>query len=217
MTRVSLPRLSQRDKRAIFIGALVLALAILFFGWISPRLETIKRLDRAIASEAKRLEQVRGLYQAVMDLNEREARINDQIKKRTQEAFSVASVVEAMARESGLMEQVQYLKPEQGKVSEQFREMSVSLKMVEVSPSKFVDFLYRIESSDRVLRVRNLQIRLNAKESDKLDVSLTVSTLMPAWATPPKPTDGQAEGPEEMQTSPAVSPQGPPKGPNAKD
>jgi len=184
-------KLSSRDRRALVIGILVLAIVLLFFGWISPRLERIKRLDRAIASETRRLEQVRGLFQAVSELNEREARIREQMRKRTMDATSVASAVESLAKETSVMEQVQYLKPEQAKVSEQFREASVALKIVEVTLPKLVEFLYRVESSERVLRVKNLQVRLNPKDNSKLDVSLVVFTLVPAGAQPAKPEESK--------------------------
>ena len=179
-------KLSTRDKRALVVGILILGIVLLFFGWISPRLERIKRLDRAIASETRRLEQVRGLFQAVSELNEREARIQEQMRKRTMDVTSVASAVESLAKETSVMEQVQYLKPEQAKVSEQFREASVALKMVEVTLPKLVEFLYRVESSERVLRVKNLQVRLNPKDNSKLDVSLVILTLVPAGAQPAK-------------------------------
>jgi|YNPNPStandDraft_1061719.scaffolds.fasta_scaffold24652_3 type II secretory pathway component PulM len=179
-------KLSSRDKRALVVGILILGIVLLFFGWISPRLERIKRLDRAIASETRRLEQVRGLFQAVSELNEREARIQEQMRKRTMDVTSVASAVESLAKETSVMEQVQYLKPEQAKVSEQFREASVALKMVEVTLPKLVEFLYRVESSERVLRVKNLQVRLNPKDNSKLDVSLVIFTLVPAGAQPAK-------------------------------
>ncbi len=184
-------KLSRRDKRALVAGLLFLGIVLLFFGWISPRLERIKRLDRAIASETRRLEQVRGLFQAVIELHEREARIQEQMRKRTMDATSVASAVESLAKETSVMEQVQYLKPEQAKVSEQFREASVALKIVEVTLPKLVEFLYRVESSERVLRVKNLQVRLNPKDNSKLDVSLVIFTLVPAWAQPAKPEESK--------------------------
>lgn len=201
-----LSRLSRRDRRALILGLAVLTVAGVVFGWLSPTLDRIRRLDRAIASETQRLEQVRVLHQAVLELNEREAKVQEQIRRRTAEAFSVASVVEAIARESSVMEQVQYLKPEQARVSDQFREASVSLKMVEITPAQLIDFLYRVESSERILRVRNLQIRVNPKEAGKLDLTLTVFTLLPAGAgTKPletEATEAAQEPPKQSQQQP---------------
>jgi type II secretory pathway component PulM len=197
-------RLSQRDRRALLAGTVVLAAAMLIFMWLLPTLDRIHRLDRAIAVETKRLEQVRELHQAVSELNERETRVQEQIKRRSTESFSVASVIEAMAREAGLMEQVQYLKPEQGKISEQFREALVSLKIGEITPAQLVDFLYRVESSERILRVRNLQLRPSTKEKDKLDATFTVFTLVPATGGPRVPQE--ATEPQSAQ-EPATAPQ----------
>lgn len=198
-----LGKLSQRDRRALFAGITVLGVAMLIFLWLLPSLERIRRLDRAIAVEAKRLEQVRELYKAVSELSDRETRLQDQIKRRSTESFSVASVVESIARDAGVMEQVQYLKPEQGKLSEQFREALVSLKIGEITPTQLVDFLYRLESSERILRVRNLQLRPNPKEAGKLDATLTVFTLLPASAPARQPQ--QSEEPQLPQEAPEDS------------
>lgn len=203
MNRPSRLKLSSRDKRALLVGATLGVILLLIFGWILPTMDRIRRLDRAVASEAQRVQDVRRLHQALGELAEREARAQEQLKRRSSEAFSVASAIEGMARESKIMEQVQYLKPEQAKVSDQYREASVSLKAAELSPEQLVDFIYRVESSDRILRVRNLQIRTNPKEAGKLDVTLTIFTLLPATA-PMKPSEAEpASTPQEAPPAPA--------------
>jgi Tfp pilus assembly protein PilO len=195
MSRLPVIRLTARDRRALGAGIAAGLILLVLFAWILPTLERMRRLDRAVASERQRLQEVRRLHAALGELGEREARIQERLKRRASEAFSVAAVIEAMARESRIMEQVQYLKPEQAKVSDQYREASVSLKAVELSAEQLVDFLYRVESSDRILRVRNLQIRNHPKEAGKLDVTLTIFTLLPASA-PLKPTDLEPPPPE---------------------
>lgn len=205
MKNSPLDKLSQRDKRALLAGLSVLGVAMLVFLWLLPSLEKIRRLDRAIATEAKRLEQVRELHKAVTELGDREAKLQEQIRRRSTESFSVASVVESLARDAGVMDQVQYLKPEQGKLSDQFREGLVSLKISEITPTQLVDFLYRLESSERILRVRNLQLRPSPKDSGKLDATLTVFTLLPATA-PAKPTQ-QSQEPQLPQEAPENSKQ----------
>jgi hypothetical protein len=85
-----------------------------------------------------------------------------------------------MAREAKIQENVQYLKPDQAKFSDQYLEASVSLKVTEITPEQLVDFLYRIEASERLLRIRSLQIRNHAKSPGKLDATLKVFTLLPS-------------------------------------
>ncbi len=200
MIKSALGRLNQRDRRALLAGVGVLVLALLVFLWLLPSLEKIRRLDRAISLESKRLEQVRSLHQAVSELNQRETILQEQIRRRSTESFSVASVVENIAKEAGVMEQVQYLKPEQGKLAEQFREALVSLKIGEITPAQLVEFLYRLESSERILRVRNLQLRSSPKETGKLDATLTVFTLLPA--SPGARAPQEAKEPQPSQEAP---------------
>jgi len=192
-------RLSKRDKRTLLLGGILVGALLLTFGWILPSLERIRILDRALAAERERLQQVRQLHRAILELKEQEREAQEQLTRRLSEAFSVASVVEGMARESGIMEQVQYLKPEMAKVSEKYREASVSLKAGEISPEQLVDFLYRVESSERLLRIRNLQIRTSPKEAGRLDVTLTIFTLMPstAPAKTPEPEGPEPQGPDQ--------------------
>lgn len=137
-------------------------------------------MDQVIGRERQRLGEVRRLHRAFEALDKRAAVAEEQLQRRTQETFSIASVIEGMAREAEIQDQVQYLKPGQAKFSEQYREASVSLKVTEILVEQLVDFLYRIESSDLLLRIRSLQVRTHPKETGKLDVTLTVFTLLPA-------------------------------------
>jgi type II secretory pathway component PulM len=180
MNPLSKIRLSAREKRFLLGGCLVLFGLLLYLGWVAPTLDEIHRLERAIAADRQRLEEVRGLHRAFEALDKRKALAQQQLQRRTHESFSIASVIEGMAREVKIQEQVQYLKPDQAKFSDQFKEASVSLKVVEIQPENLVDFLYRIESSSHLLRIRSLQVRTHPKEPGKLDVTLTVFTLLPA-------------------------------------
>jgi hypothetical protein len=173
-------KLSEREKRIVILGGVAVAALFLIFGWISPTLEKIKNLDRGIVQQRRELQEVRQLYSDFQALGSREAKAQEELEKRTLESFSIASVIEGMARESKIEDRIQYLKPDQSQYSDQFQEVSVSLKVTEIQPEQMVDFLYRIESSNDLLRIRSLQIRSNPKEAGKLDVTLMVFTLLPA-------------------------------------
>ncbi len=194
-------RLSKRDRRTLLVGGILGGVLLLTFVWVLPSMERIRTLDRALAAERGRLQQVRQLHRAILELKGQEREVQEQLERRLSEAFSVASVVEGMARESGIMEQVQYLKPEMAKASDKYREASVSLKAAEISPEQLVDFLYRVESSERLLRVRNLQIRTSPKEAGRLDVTLTIFTLLPATAPAKAPEAVGPSGEEERSST----------------
>ncbi len=196
---IRLPTLSKRDKRTLMIGGILAGVLLLTFVLVLPSLERIRALDRALAAERGRLQQVRELHRAILELRDQEKEVQEKLERRLSEAFSIASVVEGMARESGIMEQVQYLKPEMAKASEKYREASVSLKAGEISPEQLVDFLYRVESSERLLRIRNLQIRTSPKEAGRLDVTLTIFTLLPA-AAPAKASEAMRPAGEEERS-----------------
>lgn len=199
--RLSTLRLSKRDKRTLLVGGILAGVLILAFVWVLPSMERIRTLDRALAAERGRLQQVRQLHRAILELKGQEREVQGQLERRLSEAFSVASVVEGMARGSGIMEQVQYLKPEMAKVSDKYREASVSLKAAETSPEQLVEFLYRVESSEHLLRIRNLQIRTSPKEAGRLDVTLTIFTMLPATAPAKAPDEARPSEEEERSST----------------
>jgi type II secretory pathway component PulM len=175
--------MTARDKRILLIGGAVIIAIIILFAWVLPTLEEIHRLDRAIVKERKTLNEVRKFHRIFLQMGEREALVQEKLRKRAQESFSIASVIEEIARESQLMEQVQYIKPDQGEVTGEYREASVSLKATQIDLDVLVDFIHRVESSDRILRIQSLQIRAVPKVPGKVDLTLTVSTLLPAEQT----------------------------------
>jgi hypothetical protein len=163
----------------LILGAVLLVAALVAAAWISPTLREIGRLNRAIERQQERYRELLRLHEEFLSVGRREALARKRLRDRLLEGFSIPSVIEGMARESGIQEQVQYLKPGQAPHSDLYREVSVSLKVSGISPQQLVDFLYRIESSERLLRIRSLQIRSASKEPGRLDITLTVFTLVP--------------------------------------
>lgn len=179
MSLLTALKLSPRDKRILIIGGIIIFTLTILFTVVLPNLEEIHRLDRAIAKEQKTLSEVRRSYEAFQEMGERQSLVQEKLRQRASETFSIQSVIQGMARESKLMEQLQYIKPDQGEMSGEFREASVSLKASQITLDVLVDFLHRIESSDMVLRIRSLQIRSLPNAPGRVDVTLTVSTLLP--------------------------------------
>lgn len=167
------------DRKVLILGAVILAAALMAVAWVSPTLREIGRLNRAIQRQEERYRLLLRLHEEFVSVGRREALARKRLESRLQAGFSIASVIEGMASDSGIQEHVQYLKPGQAPHSDQYREVSVSLKVSGISPQQMVDFLYRIESSDLLLRIRSLQIRSASKEPEALDITLTIFTLVP--------------------------------------
>jgi uncharacterized membrane protein YhiD involved in acid resistance len=172
-------RLSRRQKRTVLIGSCVAFLLVIIFAWVLPVLEEMDNLDRAIKRESKRLMEVRKLASTLMEINQKEVAVRKLIHQRKSRDFSLASVIETMARQSGVMDQIQAFKPRRSEFSESYEELSVSLKATQLNPSQLVDFFYLIESSEHLLRIRSLQIRTTPKGTGGLDVTMTIFTLVP--------------------------------------
>ena len=173
-------RLSNREKKTVVIGGIGLLILLIVFGWLLPNLDKINQLDRMIVAEQDRLNKIKKLYGDFQALNQRADTVKELIESRGSGDFSIASVVENMARQTEILERIQYLKPAYAPVSDVYREASVALKATLVPPEQLVDFLYQIEASDLLLNIRSLQIRIHSKEEGKLDATMTVFTLLPA-------------------------------------
>ena len=173
-------RLSNREKRTVIIGGIGILVLGIVFGWLLPSFDKIKQLDRMIVAEQDRLNKIKRLYGEFEAMNQRAEAVKKLIESRESGDFSIASVVENMARQTEILDRIQYLKPAFAPVSDVYREASVSLKATVVTPEQLVNFLYQIESSDLLLNVRSLQIRIHSQEEGKLDATMTVFTLLPA-------------------------------------
>ncbi|MEQ9620021.1 MAG: hypothetical protein RIG61_12720 [Deltaproteobacteria bacterium] len=176
--REKLTRLSstERDRRAIKIGAAGLCLLILylFLHSFTSGAERLEKRAIQLHADLARIENLRDEYR---NSKERIIEISSRIKE---EGEPLISVVEQILVDENIERKNFSIKDMNLRTSASedfYEERSVDVELKNLSLNNLVDILYKIQNAQSFLKVSNLNISTKFDKSDSMTVKLRVSTF----------------------------------------
>ncbi len=170
-----LSRLSERERYIVFGSAIGISVLIIII-IITSSLASLHRMEKKIArleSDLKKMESIRGRF---IDI-EREIERLEGIIKRTGKNFSITTYLEKLAEENNI--KITSVSEKTAPPNDLYKERLVEVNLRRIYLKNLVEFLYQIENSPQLLRIKSLQIRPNYSNPMYLNVIFNVSTFEP--------------------------------------
>jgi len=174
-------RLTQREKLAVGLGgACVVALGFWFGVW--------EPVQAHLALQERRVDAKRAEYAEVRDLAERFERLSSRIEGteahlRRSRDFSILSYLESLAKRQQVQDRIVQMKPRPGESTRYYRENAVEIRMEKVRLEDLTRYLFQVENSPELLRVKQIQVKPRFDDPDLLDVRFQVSAYEPLEAS----------------------------------
>lgn len=174
-------RLSTREKGIVAGGGVCLAAVGFWLAVWEPAQAHISLLERKV--EAKRAE-----LQTIHELADRFQKLHGQIDGieadlRRSRNFSTLSFLEGLAKKQQIQEHIVQMKPKGEEVTRHYRENAVEVRVEKIRLSDLVQYLFQVENSPHLLRVKQLRIRPRFDNADLLDVRFQVAAYEPLRET----------------------------------
>ena len=118
------------------------------------------------------MEALAARYREASGLKER----MDRLLKERGPGFAPFSYLENLARESGLTGKIESMTPVASSSEDQDRMTEVDLRLSGIGLPELIRFLYKLETSNKVFLVVNMNIRPRYLSPDKMDVSLRLAS-----------------------------------------
>jgi type II secretory pathway component PulM len=166
--------LSQREQR-VLIGAGAFFLALLLYLGVDSVLQGYDKLEGKIKSKRAEVEKITRLRAQYMEAHKQLADIKAKLDKM-EKGFSLLSFIEDLANKQDIRKNMGSVKPKEIPLNDDYNENIVELKMDNVSLSDLVDFIYKIENSGHLLKVKKLRIKTRYDNRDQLNVTMQVTT-----------------------------------------
>jgi general secretion pathway protein M len=166
--------LSQREQR-VLIGAGAFFVLLLLYLSVDSVLQGYDRLEGRIVKKRGEVERITRLREQYMEAHKELAEIKTKLD-RMEKGFSLLSFIEDLAKKENIRENIGSVKPKKVPLNEDYDENIVELKMDNVSLSELVDFIYKIEHSGHLLKVKRLRIKTRYDNRDLLNVTMQVTT-----------------------------------------
>jgi len=173
-------KLDRKQMTYVFIGGLFLIALLFYLIVISPALSKQELLSKSIAKRKQdmvRISEIKGKWQTFQrDRND----VQEAIKGRGD--FTLLSYLEAVTREIGMDQRIQYIKPVTFPEGEgKLKPEGIEISLDGVNMEQLVTFLHRVEFSGKLLHVKRIKIlRASKEKTSLLKVTLQVNTYNPA-------------------------------------
>ena len=164
---------SQRERRVLIGGGLVLALLLIVFGGLLPYQAAIERLDKQILSRRGQLQEVRQLQAEYLDLKQRAGRLKRNLGKGTS-AAPLTFLEEAASRIAG-RENLTLMRPLPEAVQCPLRIEATEFKLEQLTLEQTLRILQTIEQAQPPMRVDRLHLKQRFDNATRLDMNATVS------------------------------------------
>jgi general secretion pathway protein M len=172
-------KLDRKQMAYVFSGGLVLAALLFFLVVISPALSKQDLLAKSIAKRRQDLVKISEIKGKLQRFQRDRGDVQEMIKGRG--SFTLLSYLEAVTREIGIDQRIQYIKPVTFPEGEgKLRPEGIEISLDGINVEQLVSFLHRIEYSGKLLHVKRIKIlRASKEKTSLLKVTLQVNTYNP--------------------------------------
>jgi len=161
------------------LAFMTVAIGLFLAYWIAVGLILNPIRDTKLAIETRQL----GLRR-MLTLQADYRRIQSQVaaleqRIRAGQQGNVLSSLETMASESQIKDKITSMDPRSTPPNELYRETVIEVRLANVNLKQLVDYLYRIQSSPVLLKVKRMRLKTRSDDRGYLDVTFRVSSFEP--------------------------------------
>jgi hypothetical protein len=169
--------ITKREKYAIWTAGALIAVVILMQAIIFPLVEKRQQLSRQIEVQTQTLKEMLVLkadYEGTKKIADSE---RGRMAGRSS-GFTLFSFLDTLAGQVGLKDRIAYMKPSKTTLENTAYALSVvETKLQNITMKQLTSYLYRIETSDNLVRVKGLSISKTGKQAGTIDAVLMAETF----------------------------------------
>ncbi len=169
--------IARREKYAIGLAAGIIAVIIVVQLIISPIVSKRRRLDRQIEAQGSALQDMLALQSEYKSIKNMADAARASVAGRSR-GFTLFSFLDNLAGQAGLKDRIAYMKPSTS-IQEDgpFKISIVETKLQAITMKQLTAYIYRIETSRNMVRIKRLSITKTGRQAGTIDAVLLVETF----------------------------------------
>jgi len=170
-------KLSKREKYAIWIGSGLIGFFVITQLIVAPLLNKRQRLVREIQVQTKTYQDILILKSDYEALKKRANRATKNITGR-EKGFTLFSFLDQLAGQAGLKDNIAYMKPSVSThENSPYKTSVVETKLQAVTIERLTSYIYMIETSNKMVKLKGLSITKKDKQTGYVDAVLMAETI----------------------------------------
>lgn len=165
--------LTDREKKLLKLFIIFIVGLLSYLLIISPIIDYKTTLESEYKTKLEKLNSIDNLYEKYINLK-REKTVYLNLLKNNE---GVTSLIEIYAKETNILKNKVYTKEHPSTIQNKYKKISTEVKFEGVDISSVVKFIFKLENSNKIIRVAFLRIRLALKGKDTYDVTIKIDTF----------------------------------------
>jgi len=171
--------LMRREKKLLLSLTAFLACGVVYAFAVKPALERIQTLNRVIPEKQMQLQQLRVKCRQYVELQKKLSRMQNNTSPREQQNFKLLPFIESLIKKSYLPEKVVKIKQYSAQLDADHYETVAQIRLEKMRLDELVDLLSRLRQSPVPVKIKTLQIKINASDPGLLDSVVEIHNLKP--------------------------------------
>ncbi len=172
-----LEKRTPRERQMLGLMTVAIGLWLAYWLVVGLILNPIRETDHAIASRQLALRQMLALQADYRRIQSQVGAIEQRIRAGQQ--GNVLSSLETMASDAQIKDRITSMDPRSTPPNDLYKETVIEVRLANVNLKQLVDYLYRIQSSPVLLKVKRLRAKTRTDDPGYLDVNFRVSSFEP--------------------------------------
>lgn len=169
-------QLAKREKYLIILAVFVIIAALVIQFAVMPFVDKRAQYANNVTGKQRSLQEMAGLRQEYLALQQDSDILAQRLAGRSKN-FTLFSFLEKAAGDTGIKDNIKYMKPSASTGKGPFKESLVEMKLEKITLGQMVGYLKRIESPSELVSIKRISIQTNKKEDQYLDAILQVLTF----------------------------------------
>ena len=166
-----------RERQMLAAMAIAFGLWLLYWTVVGLLLNPLAESRRLVASREKAFGEMLILRADYQRIQSQVATLESMIRKG--QHGIVLSRLETMASQAQIKDRIASMDPKSAPPNDLYKENVVEVRLANVNLKQLVDYLFRIESSSELLKIKRLRIKVRNDDTKYLDVNFRVSSFEP--------------------------------------
>jgi len=164
--------LTKREKRLLHVLIAVVVVIGAYMFIITPVIEYKSGIETENESHITRLNKLDSLYSDYRKITG----IKNKYTRLLENRQSVTTLVEENAANANILKNKGYLRDHPSNIQNKYKKVTTDVKFENVDMKSMINFLYKMENSNKLLRITYLRINQTYKDRNTYDATIKIDS-----------------------------------------
>ncbi len=167
--------LTDRELKFVKLLFSILLFVMLYFFIISPIINFKYNLEKEYETNLSRLNSLDNLYEKYIEITQQKEHYLNLLRNNE----GITTLIENFSKETNLLKNKTYTRDNPSIVQNKFKKFSTDVKFESVDMKSMLNFIYKLENSNKIIKITDLRIQQAIKGKNTFDVSLRIDSFTP--------------------------------------